>query len=178
MPVVPTPPTISPGIVTSSQLSQFRDAVRFLQSPPRFELRQTVQQPISNSTDTAVTFGSEDMDTDLSNLGGHSGSSSQWVAQYPGVYQLSGRVNLLANATGIRIAWIRVNGSDLAGTATVVSGTTAYDPAISTTPRKVFLNAADQVELFVWQNSGGSLNTYVAIDRYQSTLSGLWVSVS
>lgn len=179
MPVVPTPPTIYDQVTASSVFNQFRDAINFLQAPPRFELRQSSAQSIPNNTDTAINFNAEDMDTDPAGLGGHEpGTPTQWICRYPGVYLLSGKATIGFNATGIRVVYLRINNIDVPGSAMTVSGTTAYDPAITTPPKKVFLNAGDFVELWIFQNSGVALNTFVAIDRYQSLLSGLWVAIS
>lgn len=180
MPAVPVPPDIAPGIPSTSAFSQLRDAIRFSQSPPRFDLRQTVAQSLANNTEVPIDFDTEDEDTDIDNIGGHSGGSpTLWVCRYPGTYLLHGKVAFLANATNIRIAWIQVNGIDVGGSANTVSGTTAFDPGVPTNAKKVPLEEDDQVRLMGFQNSGGALNTFVGggSPRYQSTLSGLWVAV-
>ncbi len=178
MPAVPTPPTIYDGITPSSVWNQFRDATRFSQSPPRFELRQTVAQPLGNGADVPVSFDTEEIDTDVDSVGGHEpGAPTLWVCRYPGVYELDGRVTFVANALGLRVVWLQVNNSDVPGMGTVAAGTAAFDLGLSVKRKKVSLQEGDQVRLMAFQNTGGSLNTYTAIARYQSTLSGLWVSI-
>lgn len=181
MPAVPTPPTIDDGINPSSKWNQFRDAIDFIQNPPRFDLRQTSAQPLANATEVPISFDTEDGDDDIDGIGGHdAGAPTLWVCRYPGTYLLHGKVAFTANATNIRIAWIQVNGIDLGGTGNTVSGTTAFDPGVPTNPKKTPLQIGDQVRLMAFQNSGGPLNTFVGggTTRYQSTLSGLWVGLS
>lgn len=181
MPAVPLPPTIYDGVVPSSVWNQFRDAIRFSQKPPRFDLRQTIVQSLANNSDVAIVWDTEDTDTDVDDVGGWtSGSPTVWICRYPGVYALNGKVSFNSGATGLRIPWIQVNGADVAGTANCVSGTTAFDPGVPTNAKKVPLQSGDQVRLMAYQNSGGALNTFVGggLPRYQSTLSGLWVGLA
>ncbi len=178
MPAVPTPPTVTDGVVPSSLWNQYRDAIKFSQSPPRFELRQTAAQTLTTGVETAINMDTEEIDTDVDGTGGHTGGSpSLWICRYPGVYLLDGKVAFLANATGLRIAWLQVNGSDVVGTGNTASGTASFDLPLLTKSKKVALEEGDQVRLMALQTSGGNLNTYVALARYQSVLSGLWVSI-
>lgn len=180
MPAVPLPPTIRDEVVPSSEWNQFRDAINFLRSPPRFDLRQTSAQSIPNSSDTPVEFTVADDDADVDGVAGWTvGTPSVWTCRYPGRYLLHGKAAIESNATGIRVVWIAVNGIDVPGSGNTIPGTTAFDPAVLTNPKKVPLQPGDQVQLFTFQNSGGPRNTFVGggLARYQSTLSGLWVSV-
>lgn len=178
MPAVPVAPDIRDGNVPSSLWNQFRDAINFTQNPPQFDLRQTVVQSLTNITDTPISMDTEDGDDDIDGIGGHdAGTPTLWICRYPGRYLLHGKVGFVANATGIRVAWIQVNGIDISGSGNVISGSAAFDPPVATNPKKVPLDTGDQVRLMGYQSSTIALNTYVALTRYQSVLSGLWVGI-
>lgn len=180
MPVVPRPPTSGPGIPSTSALNQIRDAVRFLQSPPIAELRQTSAQSIPNSTWTALTFGVEDVDTDIDGTGGHSTSvnTARFTARYPGWYALGGSASIVFSAAGVRGAKWQVNGIDLNGGQQLLATNPSFSNIIPARSIKhVFLTDGDFVELLAFQSSGGALNTSVAPGAEQSNMSVRWVSL-
>lgn len=109
---------------------------------------------ISNATNTALTFDSERWDTDT--IHSTSSNTGRLTATTAGKYLIVGQVRWPANVTGLRQVWIKLNATtdiavkrkaqtenDLLG----MDVTTLYD-----------LDATDYVELYVYQNSGGSLN--------------------
>lgn len=175
MAVVPSPPVFTPGLSSTTQLSQLVDVIDFLLAPPRAELRQTVAQSIPNNSVTAITFDTEDLDGNVAGTAQHDNStnSSRFTAVYAGWYQVSGGVGFSSNATGVRLSrWIvngtTVNGSEIELAA--ISGAVTLIPARTI---KVYLAVGDYVELGAFQNSGGSLNSAVATGT-QSRMSVLW----
>jgi len=100
------------------------------------------------------------------------------VCRYPGLYLLSGTVTFASNATGIRWAFLSING--IAQDATIGSspGTAAEVLAVHCHTTKIFMAQGDYVELLGRQSSGGALNTYVASTLFQSGLDGHWVATS
>lgn len=179
MPVVPTAPTISSGVVTSSQFDQIRDAVRFSLNPPIAELKQTTLQSVANSPSNAViTFGAEDVDDDVDGVGGHSTSvdTSRYTARYPGWYQVSGHVSWAGNATGRRWTWFRVNGVNVEGSQVARAATSASDISVPAVTKQVYLSIGDYVELVAMQDSGAALDTYVGSVQAYSHMSVRWVS--
>jgi len=114
-----------------------------------------VAQTLANATLTTLAFNSERFDTD----GMHDNvtNNSRLTCKTAGKYQITGQVRFAANATGVRAAYIRLNGV----TYIAVSGrpsasavnindivvTTLYDLAIN-----------DYVEILVYQNSGATLD--------------------
>lgn len=149
------------------------DPVNFLLAPPRAQLRQTAAQTLANNTSTAITFTTEDFDSE----GGHSTSSntSRYVAAYAGWYLVTGGIAYSNSATGARYAWLRVNGSDLAGSMASLTSVGASDFAgVNVRSRYVSLNVGDYVEIVGHQTSGGNLDTVVSPTRNQSTLSVVW----
>jgi len=127
-------------------------------STPTFvgcHLYKSGTQSINNSTDTALTWDSEQFDTDTF----HSTSTNTSRITIPsgkaGKYLFTGRINWATNATGSREFKFFKNGVEqfwqpvaVAPTQTGNTWTTIYDAAVS-----------DYFEAYVWQNSGGALTT-------------------
>lgn len=120
---------------------------------------KSAAQTISNLTATAITFNTEDFDTD----GFHSTSTNTSRFTIPsnkaGKYLLTGNVNYLAgNVTGPRAAYIYKNGS--------VYNYHSQQAAVSPSPYgaivkvSFILNLAvgDYIELFAFQGDGGNLD--------------------
>ena len=174
---VPVPPSFSPGVSSTSQLSQLADSVTFLQNPPRAELRQGSAQSIPNNTSTGVTFNIQDLDENVAGTAQHDTvtNSSRFTAVYPGWYQCSGAVCFAANATGVRITQWAVNGTVQNGTDSEISAVSGAVTIVVARTRKLYLDVGDYVELRAFQNSGGALNTGVTTSN-QSGMSQLWAS--
>ena len=118
-------------------------------------LYKSSTQSINNSTDTALTWDSEQFDTDSF----HSTSTNTSRITIPsgkaGKYLFTARINWTTNASGSREFKMFKNGTEqfwqpvaLAPTQTGNTWTTIYDAAVS-----------DYFEAYVWQNSGGALTT-------------------
>jgi hypothetical protein len=115
----------------------------------------TVNQTLSNSTTTAVTWDSEYFDTDAL----HSTSSNTSRFTVPtgkgGKYLISGTIAFDVSNVGNRATYIYKNGS--------LFQINNSGPGVST--NGVFLNfsqvlnlvAGDYIEIFAWQSSGGNL---------------------
>ncbi len=111
-------------------------------------------QSISNTTDTAIALNSERYD--FGNLHDTSTNNSRITASVGGIYQISGSVNFAANATGLRVLYIRYNGTtDIAGQSAPGNGSNSTSITTSTL---YHLDAGDYIEMFAYQASGGSLN--------------------
>jgi hypothetical protein len=133
-------------------------------STPTFKGVSVIQsgagtQSIATNTITALTFDSEDWDTD----GFHSTSVNTSRLTIPtglgGYYLISFNYVFATNATGLRNGLIRKNGSDICTMADVSAISAIAYPGYSF---QTILNlaAADYLEVFVYQTSGGNLNTY------------------
>jgi hypothetical protein len=120
-------------------------------------------QSLPNDTATAVTFNQEEADSN----GLHSTSSNTSRITIPsgggGVYQLQAKVAFASNATGYRQLEFRKNGSAVGTLVTQapISGVVTVMGIHAT----LVLAAADYVEVFAYQNSGGSLNIGAASPR-------------
>lgn len=113
-------------------------------------------QNVNNTTDTQLTFNSEDYDTD----GFHSTGSNTDRITIPtgetGYYLVHAHTTWSPSATGERIMVIRKNGSDVAGASSSVpvnSGTYGTRQIVSVI---LFLTAGDYLQVNVYQNSGGT----------------------
>lgn len=160
-------------VVTAAQLNaNVRDAVNFLLAPPMAELRQTVQQSIpTGGSGAALLFDAEDLDRD----NGHSTvtNTSRYTAQTPGWYQGSGGGSSFVGA-GRRTFWWNVNGTSLnASEAGLTAGPAATAPAART--KQMFMNIGDYLELIMWQDTGGAINTFTT-GTAQPGMSIRWVS--
>lgn len=146
--------------------------LNFLQNKPGALLTQAAQQSVNSGVWTATTFDNSLRD----NYNGHSNSvnPSRYTAQVPGVYKINGGGGWVTNATGSgRGADVYKNGSIYTAGAAVVgnSGVSHVTPV----GIDVIMAIGDYVELFVWQNSGGALNTS-GTGQYASWMAISWES--
>lgn len=172
MATVPAVPPFTDGILNSTTLGQLGDVVAFLKAPPIAELRQTSAQTISTGTFTAINFDTEDLDS----ADGHdAGLPSRYTAVYPGYYEVGGGVTFAANATGRRLARMHVNSALVSGSVSGLPGNASI-LGFALRAKKVFLNIGDYLEIFMFQDSGGNLATFITNTEYQPTVSIRWVS--
>lgn len=168
MATVPTPATQVAGtVVPAATVNSQGNLANYLAGRtesggarrPLARLRQTVAQSIPASTFTAVTFDVEDVDYD----NGHSvvTNTSRYTAQTAGWYDVDAMVAFASSATGVRMATFFVNGVQGNG-CQLESGALAAFPWCGHLSFAVFLNVNDYLELAVWQNTGGALNTAAA----------------
>jgi hypothetical protein len=117
---------------------------------------KSTNQSVSNATFTAITFDTEDYDTDAF----HSTSSNTSRFTVPsgkaGKYLISGNIAFDANGTGVREIAIYKNGSVLNYGPTIQTVAATYGTYV---PISYVLNlsVADYIEIFAFQNSGGTL---------------------
>ena len=120
------------------------------------EVTSTANTSVIDNTTTVISFNNEVRDD-----GSYFASpNTQFKVTNAGWYELSGQVSFDGNATGVRRAWWRKNGSatDNRYGQTMYSSKTggAEDRLNATT--SIYLNTNDYVELCVFQNSGSTLN--------------------
>jgi len=169
---------VSGQVVTAAQMNaNVRDAVNFLLNPPAAAVRQTVAQTLTTAVSTAITMDIEDRDND----GMHSTSSntSRLTANTPGWYLAAGGVTFVANATGSRTTFWRLNGTTVqpALGGNQVTASAGASSRVPCAPYHFFLNVTDYLEILGNQNSGGNLNTE-ALTGEQPSLSALWCGSS
>lgn len=124
------------------------------------QFRQTAAQALANATDVAITFTTEDHD--VGNAHSTSSNTSRYVAAAAGVYEFSGGVAYAASASGVRITKWAKNGAFINGSDICMLGPGAGAAArIPARTIQVTLAVTDYVELQAYQDSGGSINTFV-----------------
>jgi hypothetical protein len=111
-------------------------------------------EEIAHNTWTALTFNSEDWDSD--NIHSVASNTSRLTCTEDGKYLVFGTARFASNATGYRGLAIQLNaGNEFARIfITPVNGSTT-DLTVSTV---IDMSATDYVELIVYQSSGGALN--------------------
>lgn len=147
-----------------------------LANPPLARMRNSTTQSIPNTTDTALTWDTEDWDT----VGGHSTSSntSRYVCQtgYAGKYRVSCTVWYAASSGGtFRDVWFAINGTNVNGSSARALPASATIMSV-TMETVVSLAVGDYVEAFTRHDSGGALSTSIPFARAQSVFEVQWVS--
>jgi len=122
-------------------------------------------QSISNATNTAITFNSESYDTNSY----HSTvtNTSRLTVPSTGYYLFSAQMFTDANATGGRYLEIKKNGTTVQAMET---GAATQASMATFLPITAILSAtaSDYFELFLYQTSGGTRNTYTSGAAYNS----------
>lgn len=132
----------------------------------------SASQTIANTTETTMTFDTEQFDTD----GIHSTSSNTGRMTIPtgkgGKYLLSGMFNPAANGVNWEF-YVYVNGSYyITGFPQTSGAGNARGTAQCILNVVLNLNAADYVEVKAWQNSGGNSDIRNQYGRYQISYLG------
>jgi hypothetical protein len=170
---VPIPRTATVSEVeTGADLNTLRDAVTFLLNPPDAVLYQATAQSVANGAFAPATLDASTVDT----YGGHSNvtNNSRYTAQVAGTALVSAVGGFAANGTGARGVAVYKNGSAVEGK------TQAVVPAVSTVVTLVPLTcqvpvvAGDYLEVFVYQSSGGALNTSASLGQ-RCGMDVLWI---
>jgi hypothetical protein len=139
--------------------------------PPRFRGRRAALQSIPNATETTVTWTAEDYDT----ANGHASTGTTYVIPITGWYQVQASVGYDFNATGIRIAVLRLDGVNIQGTlGTTTPMTSAYNGMAVTPARRIYCTVGQTIDVRTWQNSGGALDTTFGVGAAAPTFEVMW----
>lgn len=133
--------------------------VSFGQPARAANIYNSAAQSINNNSNTKVTF-----DTTRRDDGGLADlANDQLTAQVDGWYIITATGGFAANATGQRGLTISLNGAtDL---AQVFVDANAAGVQVMTTSRVYYLVAGDDISMFLFQSSGGALNTFQAANK-------------
>lgn len=144
---------------TATYANTHTTAITELQAPNLTVLVQTAAQAIGNASFTAVSFTAANEVVDRGAQ--HTGTSSRVTAAADGWYDADAGASLAANATGRRLVQFAVSGTAVDGSQRSIN---ALSTGISTlgVSMKVYMTAGQYLELQVYQDSGGSLNTSVS----------------
>lgn len=117
---------------------------------------------IPNNTNTIITLNSENYDTDPNGeIHSTSSNTSRMTIRTAGKYLVLGQVQWAVNATGERLAQIRLNGTTNIAISTTILGSGTYGLIQQVLVVHDF-SASDYVELVAYQDSGGALNVSAA----------------
>ena len=132
---------------------------------PRAGAYHTALQSLATSTETPITFNTEDFDVGALHDVSTNPTRFTVPAGGAGVYLLTGSITYATAASTVTRAWWKKN-----GTTHVAGGVSGLTSAASSTSlcvtALVTLAAADYVELIGFQSTGGALNTGDAATRY------------
>ena len=121
-------------------------------------------QSLTTATVTAITFDSEDYDIGAMHNPGVNPTRFTVPAGAAGLYTIIAKVSYAANATGVRVARLRKNGSDIS--TQVTHAATAGATQVVMVCDDLVLAVADYIEVYGFQDSGGNLNTGDAANRF------------
>jgi hypothetical protein len=124
---------------------------------------KTADQSINNNTQTAITFTAEYYDTDSFHDNSSNTSRFTIPAGKTGKYLISAVARFAANGTGVRTWTLYKNGSSFIQVASM-NAVSAGGSASGITFVGTF-TAADYIELFGFQTSGGALNLVSGTDE-------------
>lgn len=174
MATIPTAYTWTVGEqVTAAKMNAYvRDLATFLLNIPAVRLWHNTTQSVVDSTDAALAFNQEALDSD----NGHSTvtNNSRYTVQTAGTWEFTAIVPWAGSAAGKRELSLRVNNTTTYGGQTVTATGSNRLAACVT----VFapMSVSDYMEAWVWQNSGGALlvdNTF----RGGQWLLGKWIRI-
>lgn len=148
--------------------SYFRtDAVSSNSVQPRAGVYNNTTQSINDSTNTALTFNTEDFDVGAMHDTGSNTSRLTIPASAGGLYWVNANTTFASNATGYRHLFIRKN-----GTTNVLTGALNLGNATTVTMINcsgiLVLSAGDYLEIMAFQSSGGALNVGSATREFSS----------
>jgi hypothetical protein len=131
------------------------------QQAPAVHAYNSAAISISNNSETVLTLNSTRYDQGTATAQ-HSTSTntSRLTCQQAGLYHIYASIAFDGNATGVRYAYLRLNGSTVIGNVDVPGRSDAY--GMIQPEAHWQLSVGDYVEVVVYQNSGGSLNVNAA----------------
>lgn len=116
----------------------------------------SASQSIANSTNQAITFDSEEYDTNGFHSTVTNTSRITIPANYGGYYRITGYIGFASNATGVRSAKFYKNGTSIFHFSQPITAT--GNPQSAGGTATVNLVAGDYIELIALQSSGGALD--------------------
>jgi hypothetical protein len=135
------------------------DNIRFLRTPPQARVYHNANQSITTAVETALALNSERFDNDV--IHDTVTNNSRLTCKTAGKYAIGGHIEWAVNATGTRLARIRLNGATfIASSDGPVAGHGTYN--IRNNVMTLYdLAVNDYVELMAFQDSGAGLNVLV-----------------
>lgn len=126
--------------------------------------RATSAVTIANNTVTAIALNAENFDTEGLHDNTTDPTRFKFTAATAGTWLFIGSVGFVPDATGVRNAILRLNGSQVATTGAAPSPGASASSIIEVSSLIVVANG-DYVELACFQASGGNLNVGAGTER-------------
>lgn len=140
---------------------------------PACRVYKSTSGSIANVTDTSIAFDQERFD----NAAVHSTSVNTTRLTIPtgggGKYIFGGGVEWIANVTGGRGCHIKLNGTTYIAKFVLNTSAAGGDTSSLTVTSVYAMSAADYVEMFVYQSSGGGL-TLNSTGNYSPEFWAIW----
>lgn len=161
VPAVPATYTVGQKLTAASLNSIVTDLTYGFNGKPLAILTQTVAQSIPASAWTAITLDSTTLDRD----GGHSNSTnnSRYTCQTAGYYTIFALGSFATSVTtGRRLIGIRQNNTGTAAPSAVRNDSVwVGNPQSISCSCLIYLAVGDWVEVLLYQDTGGAVNTDV-----------------
>jgi hypothetical protein len=183
---VASPPTLdlftASEFVTSTKMNELWTAHGFYlgsgTNPKPFFIGYRTGTGVTCTTATWTEIG---LDTEgADSVNGHSTvtNNARYTPTIQGWYRVRGQGCFVSNATGVRGAWVRRNGTGVETCPYTMaqSGALGGEPGTPETHGFVFMNGTtDYLSLWVWQSSGGNLATTYIFNTTGLHLSAEWM---
>jgi hypothetical protein len=131
----------------------------FPDNTPAFDATKSGDQTLSNATDTKITFETEVIDTDSA----FSSSRFTVPSGKGGKYFVYAAVGFATNGTNLRQVYLIKNGSEFRRLSNLQGGSGSGVNTYNSAGVIVSLADGDYVEIYAYQNSGGSLDALSSI---------------
>lgn len=142
---------VATNVLTAAQLNtDVRDNLSWLGTRKGFKIRRAATQSITTATTTAVSFDTEDSDTDA--FGAVTATTYTIPTGLDGVYGITAQVTFSTSATGTQ-PFMRIIAGGISYDSSVALAT-----GIGSNSIIVPLAATNTIGVSVFQNSGGSIN--------------------
>lgn len=131
-------------------------------------------QSIPNNSSTAVTFNTDEWDTDAIHDTGSNTSRFTVPSGKAGKWSFTWKVGFASNTTGNRVVFLRKNGGT--DSNNVIGSSIEFTPPSTIHLQgssSVDLAVGDYIELFIYQNSGGGLDIGSAIASNRGTATAM-----
>ena len=120
-------------------------------------VKKTADQTLTTSTYTVLSWDSENFDTDTMHNNVTNNTRITIPSGKTGYYLLSGSISFGSNGAGNRIVRAYKNGADFRWLAAMDAAATGNFTVVSFS-QTISLTAADYLEIYAFQSSGGDLN--------------------
>jgi len=130
-----------------------------LKNTPAFDAVKSGNQTLTNATDTKITFETEVVDTDSA----FSSSRFTVPSGKGGKYFVYAAVGFATNGTNLRQVYLIKNGSEFRRLSNLQGGSGSGVNTYNSAGVIVSLADGDYVEIYAYQNSGGSLDALSSI---------------